>query len=273
MKKIVILFAALMLSNGAYAQEMWNAMLQDAKDLEKSQRRELRRIAARDDYKFSLAIQIGTDIGGAIPIPLRYVPSTFNPYPSLFPSLGAKVTVPLDRRWSLSGEVTYKTVSMDADAYVLNQRFQSENTILYFSGSATMNMRFDMVEVPLYVRYNFSDEKVNRAILGPYFAYMLRSKFETTAKKGYQGAEPDNVGAPITEPFVMSFNSSLDDFDAGIMAGYERRLMNRVDLSLRVMVGFKDIFQRDNRYFEYKMWHMRGALTLSYDLFRVKETK
>lgn len=273
MKKILILLAALSISSSVFSQQEWNTEQSDSKEMYKSQKREQRQEDARADYRFSLAVQIGTDIGGAIPVPMRYMPDTFNPYPSIFPSLGAKVTVPLDRTWSLSAEVTYKTVAMDADAYVSNQRFQSDGTILYFSGSATMNMRFDMIEVPLYVRYNFSHEKVNRVILGPYFAYMLRSKFETTAKKGYQGSAPDNVGAIITEPFVMNFNNSLSNFDAGLLAGYERRLVNRVDLSLRVMFGFKDIFKRDNKYFDYEMWHMRGSITLSYDLFRIKETK
>ena len=31
------------------------------------------------DYRFALGVQVGTDVGGAIPVPFRHIPETFNP--------------------------------------------------------------------------------------------------------------------------------------------------------------------------------------------------
>ncbi len=75
------------------------------------------------EYRFALGVQLGTDIGGAIPFPFSNVPSPFNPYPQLYPSLGAKLSFPITNRWGIGAEVSYKKVSIDADARIENQRF------------------------------------------------------------------------------------------------------------------------------------------------------
>lgn len=62
----------------------------------------------------------------------------------------------------------------------------------------------------------------------------------------------------------------MDSWDAGLIVGYERRLLPRMEIGLRVSCGLKDIFKRDNQYFDYKMLHMRGTLVLSYNLFNIK---
>ena len=47
------------------------------------------------DYRFALGVQLGTDIGGAVPFPFKHIPETFNPYPKLNLSLGAKLSFPI----------------------------------------------------------------------------------------------------------------------------------------------------------------------------------
>ncbi len=36
------------------------------------------------------------------------------------------------------------------------------------------------------------------------------------------------------------------------------------------MMGFKDIFTNDNKYFDYKMLNMRGTITVSYNLIDLR---
>ena len=50
------------------------------------------------EYRFALGVQLGTDIGGAIPFPFSNVPDVFNPYPKLSPSIGAKLTFPVTKK-------------------------------------------------------------------------------------------------------------------------------------------------------------------------------
>ena len=114
------------------------------------------------DYRFALGVQLGTDVGGAIPVPFKYIPETFNPYPKLDLSLGAKLTFPLTSRWDIGAEVTYKTITMNADARVENQKFQDGDLMEYYSGTAEMRMDFTMLEVPVYTKYslrNLKDKK------------------------------------------------------------------------------------------------------------------
>ena len=231
-------------------------------------------IEDKPEYRFALGVQLGTDIGGAVPFPFKYVPKTFNPYPKLDMSLGAKLTFPVTGQWTLGAELTYKTITLNADARVENQRFEDNNYIQYFTGSAKMHMDFTMLEIPVYGKYTFRNNK-DRVLFGPYFAWVMSSSFVIEPKKGFIGnSGPDIVDAVMPEDMDdMDFSSSLDSWDMGILLGYERQLFPRVELGLRVSCGFKDIFKRNNQYFDYRMLHMRGSVVLSYNLFNIKSPK
>lgn len=223
--------------------------------------------------RISLGVQIGTDIGGAIPVPLSYIPDKFNPYPQLSVSLGTKITIPLKgKKWALGTEVTYKKIGLDADARVENQRFegtdQGEKKIQYYSGTAKMHMSFTMLEVPVYVKYAFTSGGSHRLVFGAFGAYYINNDFNVTATKGYIGNEADQFENSVMpeSPIHMDFGSSLGSWDAGVLVGYEKNMFSRLNMGIRVMMGFKDIFTKDNKYFDYKMLNMRGTITVSYDL-------
>ena len=125
--------------------------------------------------RISLGVQIGTDIGGAIPVPLSNIPDKFNPYPQLSVSLGARITIPLkDRKWALGTEITYKKIGLDADARVENQKFegtdQGVKKTQYYSGTAKMHMSFTMLEIPVYAKYAFTSGGSHRLVFGAFGA-------------------------------------------------------------------------------------------------------
>lgn len=223
------------------------------------------------EYRFALGVQVGTDIGGAVPVPFKYIPETFNPYPRLNLSLGAKFSFPVTSRWILGTEFTYKTITMNADARVENQKYQDGNMIQYFSGSTEMHMDFTMLEIPIYAKYSLRNLK-DRLLVGPYFAWVLKSSFVIDPEKGYVGITgPDKVDSVMDEDMSdMDFSSYMDMWDIGLLLGYERKLTRRFELGIRFSMGFKDIFKKDNQYFDYHMLHMRGTLVVSYNLFDIK---
>ena len=222
--------------------------------------------------RWAFGAQLGTDIGGAIPVPIKYIPKQFNPYPRLNLSIGARVSWSYNKKWSLHTEVTYKQIEMDADARVENQAFKQEESTQYFSGTAEMKMNFKMIEIPLYAKLALTNTHNSFLLLGGYYSYGLSSTFLTIAKSGYIGGKPDEYGGAITpeEPLPMDFSPYLDNWDAGIILGYERRIWKRANIGFRLMVGFKDIFTPENAFFDYAMWHMRGSVVLEYDLFLIK---
>jgi len=224
-------------------------------------------------HEFNISPQLGTDIGGAIPVPFSAGGSKINAYPRLSPSIGIAFSYTYQYRWNLGLELTYKRIAMDADARVTNQKFKGENAVQHFTGTAEMMMTFTLLEVPLYATYMFGVNRQHGAILGGYFAHNLNAKYVTTAKKGFIGPVEDVVESTITDPMVMDFSSTLDTWDVGILIGYEARIINRVHIGLRVLIGCKDIFTPDSDFFDYKMYPMRGAIVLNYDLLRFGRQK
>lgn len=237
----------------------------------------------------TFGVQIGTDVGGALPTKLEFIPKVFRPYPKMYMSIGARTSISLALGWDLGLEANYKTVEMSADALVENQLAFAPNVDVetglvqgylkqYFSGQAAMNMSFTMLEIPLYAKYVFPNGK-DKIMFGGYGAWVMRATFITDPQMGYTGSEPDKVDVVIQAPSDvtrMDFSRFTSNWDAGITFGYEREVYQRVNIGLRVYAGFKDIFQRDifpnddsvDKILEYNMTHMRGSLTISYDLFR-----
>jgi hypothetical protein len=257
MKRIYIFIFALFCSSSLWAQ-------QDSSQIDMPTTRST----------VDIAVQLGTDVGGCVPFPFKYIPETFNMYPKLNLSLGGKVTFPIKDKWSVGAEVTYKTISVSADARVKNQRFQEKDQegkpqIQYFTGSAEMNMEFTMLEIPLYAKYSLSDK--HKVLLGAYGVRVFKSKFVTTPKKGFIGTDGPNIVSMLIPDDMedMVFSKSLDSWDAGLMLGYGRKIFSRLDVGLRFMCGFKDIFKPENQYFDYSMIHMRGVVAVSYSLLKI----
>ncbi len=231
------------------------------------------------EKKGSLGVHMGTDIGGAIPFPFKNIPEKINAYPQITLALGGRFAYTVSDKWGGGMEVTYKTVKTNSDARLTNQKFQDENAISFFTGTAESHLSFTMVEIPIYVKYNFRNKR-DRILAGPYFSSMIKTKFVNKPRKGFNGPRENTVETIISDdpksPNYMSdmdFTDSMDSWDIGIMGGYERRITNQVDLGLRVSWGFKDIFKRNNKYFDYSMRHIRGSLVISYKLIDFKTPK
>ncbi len=220
-------------------------------------------------WQFSLNIQTGTDIGGAVPYPLKNIPSPFNAYPQLRPMLGGVLSMNLVDNFALAAELNYKRIQMNADARVENQRFKMDASSMYFTGTAKMEMDFTMLEIPLYVKYQFS-KGVNRILLGGYYSRVLSGKFITIPTKGFAAEEPDFVDLEDMSGVVMDFSTDLDKWDVGAIIGYERKLIDRLNLGIHFSMGFKDVFKPSTDYFDYNMLHMRGSIKIAYQLFDLK---
>ncbi|MDR0726051.1 MAG: PorT family protein [Prevotellaceae bacterium] len=245
--KICILFSGILLSAALSAQ--------DEKD-------------SSYIYQGNIGLSIGTDIGGAVPFPVSNIPGTINAYPNINPALGANISFSLIKGWGVGVDVNYKTVAMKADARVSNQRFNMDDATMYFSGTTKTEMKFIMLEVPVYAKYRFNNR--NFAFAGAYYSHIFSGHFVADPVKGYSGAAPDIAEITDVSDITMDFSQYLDDWDVGILIGYERAIFDRLKLALRFSMGFKDVFKPSSNYFDYSMLHMRGCITLTYDLAKTK---
>ncbi|MDR3245538.1 MAG: PorT family protein [Prevotellaceae bacterium] len=219
-------------------------------------------------YQGNLGLSLGTDIGGAVPFPVSNIPGTINAYPQINPALGAAISFSLIKGWGLGLEVNYKTVAMKADARVDNQRFNMENSTMYFTGTTKTEMKFIMLEVPLYTKYRFNNR--NFAFAGLYYSHIFSGSFIADPLKGYSGSNPDIVEITDVSEITMDFSQYLDDWDLGVLVGYERAIFDRLKFAVRFSMGFKNIFEPTAKYFDYSMLHIRGGVTLTYDLMSTK---
>lgn len=229
---------------------------------------------------FRFAPVVGVDLGGAIPTTLGTIEKVGKEVaPKLAPSLGLRISYDITPSWRLSTELTYKQVGFKADSKVRDQytllidQTSGSRQVVYFTGVAEMDMSFTLLELPIYTTWSWNDGRDNLTA-GLYYAHTIRAAFDNVAVKGFLADVKDNPTAeqinPLNEPLLQSFNEVMNNWDIGVMVGYERRVLRDFTLGLRVSMGTVDIFKRGQNPLGYEMRHMRGSLNISYDLFRIK---
>ena len=192
-----------------------------------------------------LTVQVGTDIGGAIPVPFSYIPDVFVPTPKVLPNVGVRYGIVLPKGWSLGAEVNYKHVEMAADAIVLNMRASlpgmgadGADMVQYFSGRASMDMAFDIMEVPVYVRYRFNGRGGHNILFGGYGAWVISSRFTNDPVNGFIGSDPNEVDMIVTPEAQIpadqkDFSRYMSKWDAGLLVGYENSFFKRIRVGLQ----------------------------------------
>lgn len=226
--------------------------------------------------KFAIGIHTGLDIGAAAPYPLDGMGEMkINAVPYLRPQLGLSAEYRFTKRWSVIAEATYKKLGIEAEARVQDQRFNDEslNGEVSFNGVANILMSFAMLEVPVMATYTFKNR--NRLYVGAYYSWVFKPQFDIVAAKGLVSKVDNPDGDPPTivtpdSPYTQSFSDSLDNWDAGVLLGYDFRIrpIERLTIGARLSMGFKDIFKPNSTGLNFSMLHMRGSVVLGFDIFR-----
>lgn len=233
--------------------------------------------------RHELRVQIGVDFGGAVPFPFSYIPKYFEPIPHIYPNVGVRYAMHLPAQFYLAVEMNYKHISLDARAVVENMHATLPNAApdggslhQYFTGQASMNMDFDMLEFPIYMAYQFPNSKYNKVSFGFYAAWVFSKNFKNRPLKGFVGTEPDWVDVLITPDTDLpdeqtNFSKYLRNYDIGLIVGYERSIFSGINLGLRAQFGFIDAFK--TKILDYSMLQMRGTVVVSYDLMNLFNSK
>ena len=227
---------------------------------------------------FSTGFQVGTDVGGAMPVPLRdgFGPNDkMNVSLRVRPAIGVFITKHFTEHWTMSLEGTRRDFGMSVLARVDEQIFVDREADLWmgFRGVAYMNMEFPMWEFALLGRYSFENIG-GRAILGIYYARNRNTQFLTEPRQGvlFRVADgridldsPEIVISPDA-PFTQDFSDAMNNWDFGILAGFEQQILfPQLFLTARVSKGLTDIFHPEHRYLTFNMRQIRGSFALSYN--------
>jgi hypothetical protein len=225
---------------------------------------------------FSTGFQVGTDVGGAMPVPLR---DGFGPNDKMNVSLrvrvavGVFVTKHLTENWTVSLEGTRRDFGMSVLARVDEQICVDREADLWigFRGLVHMEMEFPMWEFALLGRYSFENIG-GRAVLGVYYARNRNTIFITEPRQGMLfnvvdgRVDFDDPISRIDAPFTQDFSDAMSKWDFGVLAGFEQQILfPQLFLTARVSKGFNDIFHPDHRYLTFNMRQIRGSFALSYN--------
>lgn len=226
--------------------------------------------AKAQENKWQFASSLGIDMGGAIPIPLSEIPDDAKGSPKLMPTLGISFQRNFSERWSLSTEASYHILGIDAVAHVVSQPFWSDDRsyATYFSGEAYFSTELQFIEIPVLAYYYFNEKWA--LVFGGYYSIIIQGSFESGGKKGWISAnkeDTDSAPLPGTQNVSYDFNDDLDNYDAGVIIGYQFAVGERVDLWGRFNIGFKSIFKPEFQNIDYEMYQFRFSTGVSFVLW------
>ncbi len=219
------------------------------------------------ESKWEFAPLLGIDMGGVIPLPLSEIPDDANGTPKLKPALGIAFQHNFNEHWSLGTELSYHTLSIDASVNVVSQAFWSDDRsyATYFSGEAYSSTELQIIEIPLTAYYHFNERW--SLVFGAYYSIVLDGVLETEGRNGWISADKndtDNAPLPGTQNTTFNFNDELDNYDVGVLLGYQWKVSERVNLWGRFNVGIKSIFIPDFNNIDYEMYQFRFSTGVSF---------
>lgn len=213
----------------------------------------------------------GIDAGGAIPIPISSAASDAEGSPLIKPNIGVEIQYDYSERWKFGAGLHYHNSSLKAVANVVSQAYWSDDRsyATYFSGEAHTYINIQQIELPITVHYKFNEKW--SVLFGGYFSYIINSSFDTDGKNGWISVnieDTDNAPLPGMQNMSYSLDDELDNYDAGVMLGYQYNFWRRFILWGRFNVGFKSIFKPDFNNIDYEMYQFRFSAGLAYSLGR-----
>lgn len=222
------------------------------------------------ETKWQISPLLGIDVGGVIPIPLSTAPKGAKATLKLRPTLGVGFQSIINERWNIGTELSYHIVSIDAFVNVVSQAFWSDDRsyATYFSGEAYSSTSLQLVEIPAIANYKFNDRW--SLVFGGYYSVVFKGKLETEGKNGWISAnkeDTDNAPLPGTQNTSFNLNDKLDNYDIGVLIGYQYKIGERLNLWGRCNVGFKSIFKPEFQNIDYDMYQFRFGTGVSYLLW------
>lgn len=207
-------------------------------------------LVRRKDYDAAFALQAGGGTG---------LLTTFHhPGLSFSPTAGLKMTFPFSRKWFLGCEINYEPLKYQASRQV-NTPLPAPGESIPFRGEQKAKFDLKQIFVPVYLKYMLNCNKAS-VFVGLYGSYIYDAQL-TTHLAGTSGDGTETS-------WEADMSGLLEDWNAGIVIGYEHRLAKHLNIMCRVNAGVKEIL-KDQTLFKDKLFPASVCVTLSYDIFRI----
>lgn len=218
--------------------------------------------------------RLGYNLGGTAPVGMPSSIRSLSKY-----TIKVNTTIALDAykpvggKWGLMGGFHIENKGMNTDARVKNYHMEmrqgGETLEGMFTGQVVTQVEQWMVTLPLQATYDISGKV--RLKLGPYFSYLLSSKFDGYAYDGYL-----RVGSPVGEKVEMGtdeasrgdydFSDDLRKWQFGVDIGADWYFSKRAGAYLDLSWGLSGVFKKDFKTIEQTMYPIYGTIGLTYKL-------
>lgn len=234
MKVVLALFCALFLMVDSYGQ-----------------------LVTKRDYDAAFAIQAGGEAGLLLPMKNINIGIT--------PTAGLKMTFPFTRKWFMGGEINYSELKCKGSFDVSGFGFNGQAYV----GNARMDCNIRKIQVPVYVKYMLNCNKAS-VLFGVYGAYLFDNDFRLTLKDALSEPPPYSsvVAERIGELGPVDLSGDVESWNAGIVVGYEHRIVKHLDVMLKVSAGAKELLKKNNSCGK-RLYPLQASLTLSFDILRI----
>jgi len=218
---------------------------------------------------FEYYIQLGYNIGGAMPIPLPEQIRKIRHYdPGFSPSIGGEVVYNIDPKWSLGAALRFDIKGMN-----ITDSVQYFHTLISmddaefegdFSGTNQTTAKNGYLLLPVYAVYNTGRNW--RVKLGAYAGYLVRPYFRGTVRDGYIRKGNSLGEKVIIDKAVFNFDEKENKWDWGLHAGGEKK-WSRFALSGDLQWGLRSLFPSSFKGVGFKMTNVYFTLSAKKQVF------
>lgn len=225
--------------------------------------------------KWENDVIIGLNIGGTTPLPLPNEIRKVNSYSAgLNPTIAIRTTRWMDNapQWGVTTGlyIDYRGMEIDADVKYWNTKLQvGEGATVgeyqgLFSGKNHTKMKVGYFTLPVMASYRPFTHWTFR--LGGYVSWTHSTKFEGSAADGYicNGGATGDITA--IDKATFDFSKELKSIDAGIAAGADWKVKNKISVVGQLNWGLVPVFPSSFTGIPYKMYNIYFTLGLAYRL-------
>ncbi|NDW09733.1 porin family protein [Dysgonomonas sp. 520] len=227
-----------------------------------------------DKEKLEHRITVGFNVGASFPIPIpREVRTIEGWWPQFTPQFGYSILYSVDPKWSFGSGISLDYKGMGAKDKVkymhIEVRLEEDGEILngYFSGKNETRAKLSYVTVPVFARYQLSDNWYVRG--GGYASYAFSTSFKGKVWDGYLRApDPTGMITPLEgdSKATFDFGSDIRSFDFGVLLGAERRINQKFNAFANLNWGLTPLFKKDFKAMDFEMYNLYFTLGFAYKL-------
>ena len=208
-------------------------------------------------------IKAGVGIGGTSPLPLPIEIRSIDGYsPKLNMSIEGEINKSFNDNWALSFGLRLETKGMRTIARVKAYHIVIDEGAGLFTGTVKTTVNNTYLTLPVLAVWKPSERWGIK--LGPYCSYMFNGQFTGSVSDGYLREEVPTGAYIAINNALYDYSNDLRNWHFGVQTGAEWRAFPHLLISLDLMWGINNIFEKDFDVITFNMYPIYASLNFGY---------